>query len=141
MSRNIPLEEIPDSAIVPEGQYNAEVAVTETAATQQAGKLMYKVTFRVVDGDFAGMPIRDMFVIGSDDDPQAKENSTWKRMGGIRWKNFIKACQVPMLSAEDELLAALAKQRLTLLVGIENSEQYGQQNRVKRYLPFGQPVA
>lgn len=141
MSRNIPLEEIPDSSIVPDGAYNVQVALLEVAVSK-AGKLMYKANYRIEDGEYADQVLFDNFVIGSDDDPDATEAKTWKKFGGQRWKKLIKAAQVPFLNDEDELMAALKDQKLTVVVVTEEDKTgtYDAQNRIKRYLAYGSPA-
>lgn len=141
MSRNIPLEDIPDSSVVPDGVYNVQVALIEIAASK-SGKLMYKASYRIEDGECADQVLFDNFVIGSDDDPDAIEGNTWKKFGGQRWKKLIKAASVPFLNDETELIMALQSQKLSVVVTTEEDKtgKYDAQNRIKRYLPYGSPA-
>lgn len=138
--RVIPLDDIPDSSLVPDGAYTVRVALVVEGQTKQAGKLMYSATLRIEGGPYDNMPLFDNFVIGSDDDPDAQENDTWKRFGAVRFKQFVKATGVQMNSSRNALFDALSNQRLVVTVETKDSDR-GPQNRIARYLAVGEQEA
>jgi hypothetical protein len=107
----IPFGSIPDQqTVLTDGIYRLRVERVEERATR-TGKLMFAVTARVVEPDtFRGLAFFDNFVIGTDDDPDATETSTWQQSIGSRtFKRFVRATGVAVGEQEptDQLLHAL----------------------------------
>ena len=87
MPRSWPVNDIPEtgaSVLVPVGPYRTRPSVTESQST--TGKLMYVGLFRLSDAhaEYAGVPLYENFVIGSDQDPDAQDPETWKKSIGAR---------------------------------------------------------
>ena len=135
--RVIPLDDIPDSSLVPDGAYTVKVALVTESQTREKGKLMYSSTLRIEGGAYDNMPLFDNFVIGTDDDPDGNEVDTWKRFGAVRFKQFCKATGIQMVSSRNALFDALSGQRLVVTVETKDGDR-GPQNRIARYLAVGE---
>lgn len=105
MARTVNWDDIPDSTLLPQDLYEFEVEDL-TEETSKKGKLMYRGVFRVVQPTaFAGAPIYDYFAVGTDDDPTAQDELTWKNSIGVRrLKRLFKAAQIPMTPEIDEMV-------------------------------------
>lgn len=120
MGRQWPVDEVPDSAIVPSGTYTV---VVDTASLDQSGsgKLMILVQLRILDPpSMNGIPLFERFVVGVDGDPQAEDPETWKAPSHVaarRWKRLCKAANVPIVGDLD--LDVPAIQQATLVAQVE----------------------
>lgn len=107
MSRLIPFGNIPDTNIFPDGIFRLKVEKLEEKATKEregkAAKLMYVLTSKVVEpASHKGLLYFENFVIGTEDDPDAEELSTWQTsIGGRSLKRLTKALGVPFGDEED----------------------------------------
>jgi hypothetical protein len=117
MGRTTNWDGIPDTGVVPDGIYQVSIADLEETAAKN-GKLMYNIRFEVIEpADFAGMGIFEIFVIGSEEDPDATEDATWiKSIGARRLKQALKAAQVPLDNDMDNVIAAAIQQQLVISV-------------------------
>jgi hypothetical protein len=118
MGRNIDLNEVPDSTLLPDDLYLLEVEdITEE--TSKAGRFMYRTVYRVQEpATFAGVPLYDYFAIGNEDDPNANEQATWNNsLGARRLRRLAKATMVPLTKDIDELVATIKGQRFSARVG------------------------
>jgi hypothetical protein len=91
MGRLIPLGQIPDSAVLPDGIFRVCVSKLEDVMTKEkegkTQKAMLKLTGKVIEPKaYAGQPYYDNFVIGTEKDPEAELLETW--VGGIGGKQF-----------------------------------------------------
>lgn len=115
---NIDLNEVPDNALLPDNLYLLEVEDLE-ATESKAGKFMYKATYRVVEGDYTGVPLFDYFAIGTDDDKQAQAQATWNASPAARrLKRLFKSCMVPIGSVPTMVETAKG-QRFSARIGQE----------------------
>jgi hypothetical protein len=146
MGRQIAWDDIPDSNIVPEGIYQVEIVDIEEVLTK-AQAVMYKASFSIVTPeDFAGLYVRDMYVIGTATDPGAEHPDTWKAsIGARRMKKMLKDAAVPMDADLDNTLAAAPGAQFLTSVSIEvddgtrNDGKYKgmSNNRVGSTYPLG----
>ncbi len=66
-------DDVPDAGLVPSGDYLLSIEDIEEATSKEAAKLMFNASFRVVEPVvLVNMPVYDMFVVGSDEDPSAE---------------------------------------------------------------------
>lgn len=96
------------SVLVPQGQYRCTVTINETT-TQQAGKLMYVFAGRITEAhpEYAGVPLYENFVIGSDSDIDAQDPETWKKsIGARRLRQCLTAAGVEPSEDVDEMIEA-----------------------------------
>lgn len=97
----LPLGSIPDTTTLPDGIYRLQCDKLEGKLTKaQEGKtqkFMLVATLKVVEPEsHKGLPYFENFVIGTDDDPEADELSTWQTsIGGRGIRRFAKATGVP----------------------------------------------
>lgn len=124
MGRTIPvnLNDIPDSTLLPTGMYLMSVdTIEETTTNPDKGiaRLMYKATFKVVEPEqFAGVPLFEYFVIGNNDDPDARQAATWlNSVGAKRLKRLAKATLVPVTNDADAMVGAITGQRFVASIG------------------------
>lgn len=95
--RAFPWDEIPDSNIVPVGTYLLRGVELTEETSREAGKLMYKAQVSTIEpAEHANEALFERFVIGSDEDPLAKQPATWKAsVGARRMKAMLNAAQIP----------------------------------------------
>lgn len=140
--RQVNFDAVPDTGAIPDGIYQVSIADLEETASK-TGKLMYNTRFEVMEpADFAGMGIFEMFVIGSDEDPDAAEDATWvKSVGARRLKQTLKAAQVPLDTDMDNVIAAAIQQQLVISVSqeIESEGDYAGRvrNRISAFYQLG----
>jgi len=102
MGRKWAPDDIPDSVQLPDQTYHfkvEEIEETETAGRDgKAKKLMYVAHMVVLaPKQYKGLKFNDNFVIGSDEDPKAKDPDTWKAaIGSRRMKDLFKAAKVTL---------------------------------------------
>src|SRR6266478_3476453 len=102
MGRTIPVGAIPDTNTLPDGLYRLRVRKCEETQTKEAEgknqKLMYRLQTEVVEpASHKGLFYTDNLVVGSEDDPDAQELSTWQTsIGGRNIRKSIKACSLPV---------------------------------------------
>jgi hypothetical protein len=115
--RQVNFDAVPDTGVVDPGIYQVAIGELEETASK-SGKLMYNARIEIIEPtDFAGMGIFESFVIGSDDDPDAQEETTWnKSVGCRRLKQMLKAAQVPLDNDMDNVVAAALQQQLVVSV-------------------------
>ena len=129
MGRRAPWQDIPDSAVVPDGVYHLAVEEIEESQSseQTGGKLMYELEVRVIEPKaFVNLPLYNNFVIGSDDDPNADDPETWKAsVGAKNLKRFFSAVQVEFV---DDLapMCVTAKDQEFLGLVTKSQETQGQ---------------
>lgn len=135
--RFIPIDDIPDSSLLPDGAYEVRVGMMEEKHSEKTGILGYKVWLRVVGGVYDNMPMWDTFWIGTEDDPDAQEGNTWKRFGAVRFKSFLKSTGAQLSSSFQSLAASVQSQHCMAVVVTKEDKEYGPQNKVQRYVPVG----
>ncbi len=145
MGRQWPGPEIPTGGtLLPKDIYDLTIeSIEETRAN--AGTLMYKGTFRVVEpAAFAGSPYWENFNIGSADDPNAEDPETWKRSIGAQiLGRVIDAALVPRSNDVDTDIAAATGQRILASIEQEIETKEGPykgrvRNKVVRWYKRGE---
>ena len=120
MGRKAPWQDIPDSAVVPDGVYHLAVEEIEESQSSErtGGKLMYELTVRIVEPRaFVNLPLYNNFVVGSDDDPNADDPETWKAsVGAKNLKRFFAATQVEFMDDMAPMCEASRDQEFLALV-------------------------
>jgi hypothetical protein len=120
MSRIVPLGNIPDSNIVPDGTYHLKVVELKSDTTKvkedddnpRPARLFYRLAAQIVaPAAYKGQFYREDFYIGTDEDPDAEQLDTWSSSFGARnFKKFLKATGVAFGDEEDDdSLAAAVK--------------------------------
>jgi hypothetical protein len=148
MGRTWDPESIPDTTHLPQNHYTLSIDALDEQ-TSKGGKLMYQGTFRVADGPEVGAPLYEYFVVGSDDDPQARDPQTWaKSIGARRMKRLFKAAGVANTPDLDAMIAAAIQQRFVCLVtedvddGARDPKYKGRlRNRLGNMYPLGSEPA
>ena len=154
------LDEVPDlGAVVPEGTYIVTVEDIEKGTSSGSGgkpqKLMYSLTVRITEPEaYMDNPLYDNFVIGSDADPYAQSEETWKAsMGARRFKQLVKASQVSLDSVDsgaapedqtDQIVQLVREQPVVVSVDIDTDDgsydprfKGRKRNRNTGYYPLG----
>lgn len=141
MGRLIPFGNIPDSNVFPDGIYRLKITKLEEKMTKErdgkVAKLMYVLTSQVVEpASHKGLLYFENFVIGTEDDAEADEVSTWQTsIGGRSLKRLTKALGVPFGDEEDaEAFAETVKGAeylATIIQKVEPDEKNGQPNPYK----------
>lgn len=148
MGRQVNWDDVPDSTILPQNIYEAQIeSVTEKQSKQ--GRLMYQVVYRIVGGAYDGTPLYDYFSIGTEDDPNGDDPETWKASFGVRrMKRMIRAAGVALSSDVDESLMAATGQHLMLTVDQETDDgsrdpkyKGAVRNRIAAVYPMGEREA
>lgn len=143
MGRSVNFDAVPDTNVVPDGVYRVSIAEFEEK-TSKNGKLMYNARLEIIEPqEFEGMGIFEMFVIGSDDDLDAQDDTTWvKSFGARRMKNMLKAAGVPLDNDMDTVSAAAIQQELVVAVSqkVETEGDYAGRvrNNIGGFFPLGQ---
>jgi hypothetical protein len=116
MGRIIPLGQIPDSAVLPDGIFRVCVTSLTDVMTKEAEgkvqKVMLKLVGKVVEPKaYVGVPYFDNFVIGTNDDPEVELLETWTgSIGGKQFKRFLGKTGVVFGDEEDfDAIAAAVK--------------------------------
>lgn len=150
MGRVIPGDSIPDSLNCPEGTYLFDITQLEETVSNAEGrtdkvqKLMY-VAHLTTREPVVGIPHREFFNIGNDDDPNAEQPETWVA-NARRLKLFCGKAGVPIAGDVDmdDVIAQVAGQQVIGTVVVQkdtdkNSRYYGQeQSRVATWLAPGE---
>jgi len=131
MGVTINWDEVPDSTLLKPDMYELEVELEKQ--TSKAGNLMYKGTFRVAEGDFAGTPIFDYFTIGNADDRMGEKQETWNNApGSKRLKRLFKALMITLSGDVDALIEKAQGQRCIGAVDQRVEGGEGQYANVKK---------
>lgn len=118
MDDTINWDAVPETTQLPQGMYRLEIEALDEAESSN-GKVMFKVTFRVVEGTHEGAPLYDNYVIGSDDDPQAERQETRDKAIGMRtMKRLFKAAGVPLMPRLSECIKAAIGQHFVGVVDL-----------------------
>lgn len=94
----IPVDETPDSSVIPGGTYNLKIVDLEATYSREKRLRMVQLHLEITQGDYAGARLNiSPFVLGTEDDPDAVDPDIWRRpqaygaYGRIRWANLLKA--------------------------------------------------
>lgn len=135
-------DEVPDSAVVPVGNYLVSVDTVEAGMSKNTGKLMYQGTFKIEEPkEYANLQLRDFYVLGSDDDPQGSDQKTVRTSIGMqRLKNLFKATSGTMGASLDACCReAEGQQVMARVTQTEDKQNKGQfRNNIQRYFPLGE---
>lgn len=114
MSIKIPGEAIPDSTNLPDGIFDFRIESFEPVETQ-TGKLALKSALRVTGPkSHKGLVHYEQFTIGSNDDPQAREASTWaSSFGAITCKKMCAKAGVKFSGDLENVARELEGQSVT----------------------------
>lgn len=154
-------DEIPDvGVLVPQGTYLVDIEDVEKGQSRTYSKLMYSPVLRIVEPDsHVDSPLYDNFVIGSEKDPGATLEDTWKAsFGARRFKQLAKATQVALEGyvdasqtpedQADQTIEVIKGQQVVVSVSIEKQAEKNpdgtpnafagkEQNRITGYYPQG----
>ena len=115
MGKQVDWNDVPDpkqAGDLPDGIYLLNIE-SLTKGASDSGKLMYSGIIRVVEpAAFAGSPLYENFVLGSDTDPQADDPHTMREavsMGIL--KKVFTACAMPLERDLDVMATQAAGQR------------------------------
>ena len=120
MSREVPSwDDIPETRrTLQRGLYLCEVEALEEA-TSNAGNLMYKGTYSVVEGPSKGATLYEYHNIGNADDPQGHDPITWRNAIGTRTlRDLLRATGVPMVTNMDKVCMSVRGQRFMQQVDV-----------------------
>lgn len=142
-------EEVPDSDLLPDGNYELVILKAEGGWTS-TNKLAAELTFQVGAGELEGSKMRPQnFTLGSDLDPQATMPQTRKDVFG--WQSLKRVCHATGIRFDQSLrntLRALEGTRFVATVKIQTQAEKNkdgsvnpyagnQQNRLTAYYPAG----
>lgn len=116
---NVDRSEMPDSNVVPAGQYEVVVTAVTDLKTSAKGVSFIGVTFSIAnEGEYVNRQLNEPYIPLEGND--ARLNMLLNAAG------FEK----DILEDTEELIGL----RLNLIVGIKMDEEYGEQNRIRTYL-------
>lgn len=113
---------------IPAGLYEATIANAEIKDSKSGGKYI-NVRYDITGPSHAGRVVFGMITI-SNANPKAEE------VGRQQLGELIRAIGLDKLSDTDQLIGG----SLIIKVTVENSEQYGSQNRVSGFRPIPKPM-
>lgn len=124
------LSNVPESTVLPKCDVIVRVADLKKTTTSTK-KLMYKAEYRIVDDGadrYKNNPVWDMFVIGSDKDPDADKEKTWMEAVGARnLKRLFKKLSLDTTKDVDDLIEEADGQEVGLSI-----TRFIEPDRVKR---------
>lgn len=116
-------DDIPDVGLVPAGTYQASIVEIELpdedgqTGWTSTGKAMARVRLDIVEpAAFAGMPVFARFTLGTEDDPGADEEQTWKTSFGARMFNRLLNKAGATARSVDERCAEALEQQVIIVV-------------------------
>jgi len=119
MGRKFAWSEVEEQAqTIPADIYALEIDSIEESLSKEKSKLMYRVTFRVIEPEtYRGHLLFEYYVFGTDEDPLAEKQETLNTSYGIkRFKRMMRAAQIPDLEDMDELIVAALGNKFTASV-------------------------
>ena len=141
MARQLQLNETPDRIALDPGHYLFSIQkIQEIQDQQRPGQLIYLGTFICEEPpECEGMAHSERYMIGTEEDPDAMQASTWKRsMGASNLKKLLKAAQVPDLPDDDALFAAAKNSRFVARIAKDKTGEY---SNIKGYFTVTSPEA
>lgn len=146
-------EGIPDSTNLPDGRFDFKIESMEPVETS-TGKLALKVALRVVGPKtHKGLTHYEQFTIGSNDDPQAREASTWtSSFGAISLKKMCAKAGIKFQGDLEQVASELQGQKVAGRVvytvqpkfnkdGTENPYAGNPRSQVKDWYEVGEQQA
>lgn len=142
MAGDIPHGSIPKNTTLPADLYTFEVEEMDDT-TSSTGKRMLSLAARVAEGDFEGTPYWENYVVGTDKDPEATQEKTWKRMPAVQFRRLVEAIQVPKIANSAQQCQAMVGTRFSAFLDEYEDTREGQyqgemRNRIKRYYKVGE---
>lgn len=128
-------QNIPEAGLLPAGLLLFEIAEGKETETS-TNKLAYQVQLVVLEPAGArGMPAWNMFTIGSNDDPMAEEDETWRRsFGGRQMKTMAVKAGVAFDGRDmDEVCADLKGQRVLAMCEVQVEPETGKDGLPNAY--------
>lgn len=122
------LDDVPEQHAVPAGEYQlllASCEVRDQKPEKGTGRFIM-ATFEVVDDPDAKL-ITHVMMLPAADDPDRKKNNRLRNIG-----DFFKTFGIPSRGAVN--LAAYEGNTGWAILSIEDGGEYGEQNRVKRFI-------
>jgi hypothetical protein len=120
-----------------------EIERSETSdRSQTPGCLQYEARLRVVEPpEYAGMQLRDWFMVGTREDKRARKPETWERaMGGVgRLMRMMKRSGVPITDDDEEWMEAAVGQVVCVHIGKRADENGVERNRIQHYFRESDP--
>lgn len=110
---------------LPPGTYRAQVDDASLVTTKAGNGKMIKVTLKITGPTHAGRLAWDQMVV-------AHPNATASSIGQLRFASLCVACG---FEAKRPRLHELIGRPISVRLGIEKSEQYGDRNKVTEYRP------
>ena len=127
---NIDLNNVQEPQPVPDGQYEVEVVGTPEIRTSQRSNQEYINLRLQVVGEPTAADIYDIVML-----PHQTEDDTTNERRKLRLKRLCEAFGVEFAVGSIEL-EEFEGRRAGALVTTENDEEYGDRNRIRRYLPI-----
>lgn len=118
---DVAIDDLPDSDAVPAGRYRLRIDEVSEPKSDKNDVDFVKIKFVITSGEFVNRKVSENYV------PLAGR-STLKKI--LRASNFKGA----KLASTDELIGL----ELEAVLGVENSEDFGEQNRIRKYLMPGE---
>lgn len=121
---NVIVDELPESDVIPAGQYPLRVDEVSDVAEDKNGTEYVKVTFSVTDGEYANRKLFEGYV------PLA---------GSAKLRKILAAAgfEGKKLTSTDDLVGL----EVAAIVKVTKSDEYGEQNRIVTYLPLERVVS
>jgi hypothetical protein len=130
MGKQWPHESVQESgALLPDGLYTVKVTEGEEGETKN-GKYMIMFRARVVEPrQYKNQPYRIAFIVGTDDDLEADEESTWtSSFAASRYKSFLKAADVPETGDIEEEIESAEGTSVVVDNGHSDDNKYNNPN-------------
>ena len=114
---NIRVDSLPDSDAVPGGQYKVRIDEIAGPEEDKNGVEYISVTYVITDGEYTNRKIVDGYV------PLSGKSKLRRLLNAIGFSKEILA------ETED-----IIGEELDIIVGMEKSDEYGDQNKVRSYI-------
>lgn len=114
----------------PAGVYDMEVVASDVVATKNGTGQMLKLELAVAGGEFEGRRVWANINI-------VNQSQQAQEIGQRQLSDLCRACGLVAVPSESEEFHGIP---IRVSIGIEQSEQYGAKNIVKRFLAAGEPA-
>ena len=146
MSGILPFDETPESSVLPRDTYKVAVADIEDGFSS-GGNRMLTIYFEVTEPvQYAGLKVKNWYVIGSPSDPNAEDpNFVKATIGASDLKKLTRACGVPPVTMTlEEMIKNVSGRECVTLIDLvpehkdeRTGKQYGDSNKIRSYFQVG----
>lgn len=117
---NVKVAELPESDVVPAGQYHVRIDEVEGPEEDKNGEEYLKLSYTIIDGEYTNRKLFDNYVL---------------LQGKSKLRKILKAIEFDSetLADSDELIGG----EMDVVVSVSKDDKYGEQNKVMMYIVPG----